>query len=150
MLCSQAVTHPSTNRAQRCLTSVIGRELVRSTWYGRWREKGAFYRLKRQDPHSIPIDCLEKWTRVFEKCSNPSKMSAWLTIKTYSNRNWDLSSLRDEYVVVVCGKNGKKPTAPRVPRRSPIQVLTGLKVAWYMNLFTSILSYCKSATMRQN
>jgi len=25
--CSQAVTHPSTNRAQRCLTSVIGREL---------------------------------------------------------------------------------------------------------------------------
>ena len=33
--CSQAVTHPSTNRAQRCLTSVIGRELVRSTWYGR-------------------------------------------------------------------------------------------------------------------
>ena len=33
--CSQAVTHPSTNRAQRCLTSVIGRELVCSTWYGR-------------------------------------------------------------------------------------------------------------------
>ena len=26
--CSQAVTHPSTNRAQHCLTSVIGRELV--------------------------------------------------------------------------------------------------------------------------
>ncbi|KAF4530969.1 hypothetical protein B566_EDAN011351, partial [Ephemera danica] len=24
--CSQAVTHPSTDRAQRCLTSVIGRE----------------------------------------------------------------------------------------------------------------------------
>ena len=32
---SQAVTHPSTNAAQRCLTSVIGRELVFSTWYGR-------------------------------------------------------------------------------------------------------------------
>ena len=30
-LCSQAVTHPSTNKAQRCLTSVIGRELVCST-----------------------------------------------------------------------------------------------------------------------
>ena len=39
--CSQAVTHPSTNRARRCLTSVIGREPVYSTWYGRrrWNEK---------------------------------------------------------------------------------------------------------------
>ena len=32
---SQAVTHPSTNSAQCCLTAVIGRELVFSTWYGR-------------------------------------------------------------------------------------------------------------------
>ena len=32
---SQAVTHPSTNQARRCLTSVIGREPVFSTWYGR-------------------------------------------------------------------------------------------------------------------
>ena len=36
--CSQAVSHPSTNQAQRCLTSVIRRELVFSTWYGRCRE----------------------------------------------------------------------------------------------------------------
>ena len=35
--CSQAVTHPSTDLAQCCLTSVIGRELVYSTWYGRWQ-----------------------------------------------------------------------------------------------------------------
>ena len=34
---SQAVTHPSTNRARRCLTSVIGRERVYSAWYGRRR-----------------------------------------------------------------------------------------------------------------
>ena len=32
--CSQAVTHLSTNQAQCCLTSVIGREPVHSTWYG--------------------------------------------------------------------------------------------------------------------
>ena len=32
---SQAVTHPSTNGSQPCLTSVIGRELVFSRWYGR-------------------------------------------------------------------------------------------------------------------
>ena len=31
---SQAVTHPSTNSAQSCLTTVIRRELVHSTWYG--------------------------------------------------------------------------------------------------------------------
>ena len=32
---SQAVTHPSTNPDQYCLTSVIGREQVHSAWYGR-------------------------------------------------------------------------------------------------------------------
>ena len=35
---SQAVTHLSTNSARCCLTSVIGRELVFSTWCGRCRE----------------------------------------------------------------------------------------------------------------
>ena len=37
--CSQAVTHPSTDWTQHCLTSVIGRELVCSMWYGRWHLK---------------------------------------------------------------------------------------------------------------
>ena len=37
--CSQAVTHPSTNGAQHCLTSVIRRELVCSMWYGRRQER---------------------------------------------------------------------------------------------------------------
>ena len=32
---SQAVTHPSTDRARRCLTSQIRRDGVCSTWYGR-------------------------------------------------------------------------------------------------------------------
>ena len=43
--CSQAVSHPSTNQAQRCLTSVIGRELVFSTWYGRCQESAAVCQL---------------------------------------------------------------------------------------------------------
>ena len=47
--CSQAVTHPSTNRALRCFTSVIGRELVRSTWYGRWRKQALISYYKRLD-----------------------------------------------------------------------------------------------------
>ena len=34
---SQAVSDPSTKRAQRCLTWLIGREAVCSTWYGRKR-----------------------------------------------------------------------------------------------------------------
>ena len=33
--CSQAVPHPSTILARRCLTSVIRRERVCSSWYGR-------------------------------------------------------------------------------------------------------------------
>ena len=49
--CSQAVTHPSTNRAQRCLTSVIGRELVFSTWYGRCRRRGFKFRYKSSFMH---------------------------------------------------------------------------------------------------
>ena len=35
--CSQAVSHPSTDEARCCLTSVIGREPVCSAWYGRWQ-----------------------------------------------------------------------------------------------------------------
>ena len=36
---SQAVSDPSTKRARRCLTWLIGREAVFSTWYGRKRER---------------------------------------------------------------------------------------------------------------
>ena len=44
---SQAVTHPSTNMAQCCLTSVIGRELVFSTWYGRRQRVSGQFNLLR-------------------------------------------------------------------------------------------------------
>ena len=39
---SQAVTHPSTNETRCCLTAVIGRELVLSTWYGRRQIQGDY------------------------------------------------------------------------------------------------------------
>mgnify|MGYP006347594935 CR=1 FL=1 len=42
---SQAVSDPSTNWAQRCLTLQIGRDAVYSTRYGRKRKKGNFHRL---------------------------------------------------------------------------------------------------------
>ena len=34
---SQEVSHPSTSRARRCVTSVFRREPVYSAWYGRRR-----------------------------------------------------------------------------------------------------------------
>ena len=37
---SQAVSDPSTNQAQRCLTCQIGRDGVCSAWYGRKRQSG--------------------------------------------------------------------------------------------------------------
>ena len=51
---SQAVTHPSTNSAQCCLTSVIRREPVHSAWYGRRTMQHLHRRLLyRQSDHSI-------------------------------------------------------------------------------------------------
>ena len=43
--CSQAVTHPSTDAAQCCLTAVIEREPVFSTWYGRRQQDVATIRI---------------------------------------------------------------------------------------------------------
>ena len=41
--CSQAVPHPSTILARRCLTAVIGREQVCSSWYGRRQSVDKFF-----------------------------------------------------------------------------------------------------------
>jgi hypothetical protein len=45
---SQAVSDPSTNPAQRCLTCQIGRDGVYSTWYGRKRTLAT--------PHPLPYN----------------------------------------------------------------------------------------------
>ena len=50
---SQAVTHPSTNMAQCCLTSVIRRELVFSTWYGRRQRDADWSVFSKHREHSI-------------------------------------------------------------------------------------------------
>lgn len=39
--CSQAVTHPTTNRARLCLASLIGREAAYSEWYDPCRSNAA-------------------------------------------------------------------------------------------------------------
>ena len=57
---SQAVTHPSTNQAQRCLTSVIGREPVYSTWYGR-RHLVLWPAVVIRSAYSYYINCNTKW-----------------------------------------------------------------------------------------
>ena len=78
---SQAVTHPSTNPAQRCLTSVIRRELVYSTWYGR-----------------RPIKC---GTSTALKIT----MGGYFLISMY--RKWNfLSEIPRIYVTVLCSTHG--------------------------------------------
>ena len=55
---SQAVTHPSTNCARCCLTSVIGREPVHSTWYGRRHLLATFKRPYASQTGSVLTSCL--------------------------------------------------------------------------------------------
>ena len=54
---SQAVTHLSTNHAQRCLTAVIRREPVYSTWYGRWQVTWLRFRHKL---YASTLRCIPK------------------------------------------------------------------------------------------
>ena len=55
---SQAVTHPSTNPAQCCLTSVIRREPVHSAWYGRRTLK----LIQRHLLYRYSVDCISAFT----------------------------------------------------------------------------------------
>ena len=62
---SQVVTHPSTDQALRCLTSVIGREPVLSSRCGRWHETYTWYcSLKESDVQLISISS-RLWKRIW-------------------------------------------------------------------------------------
>ena len=62
---SQAVPHPSTNRALRRLTSEVGRDPVYSTWYGRRRTLGPIASQKEIFLYELPL-CVQ----VFVSCSS--------------------------------------------------------------------------------
>ena len=63
--CSQAVPHPSTNRALRRLTSEVGRDPVYSTWYGRRRTLGPIASQNEIFLYELPL-CVQ----VFVSCSS--------------------------------------------------------------------------------
>ena len=64
---SQAVPHPSTILARRCLTSVIGRERVYSSWYGRRRREGVRTRCVARVLHTFYKNNAEYQAEIFKK-----------------------------------------------------------------------------------
>ena len=74
---SQAVTHPSTNRAQCCLTSVIGREPVFSTWYGRRHLVGCRIHIIYWMWPDVVWYCIFAWTRDIGDTSFSTDLGVW-------------------------------------------------------------------------
>ena len=92
--CSQAVTHPSTNQAQCCLTSVIGRELVLSTWYGRWQcmfgieatwKKNKKERWLETSIYSFEGEITSKKIRIYSIISQWYVGPSWLVRRNFKN-----------------------------------------------------------------
>ena len=132
---SQAVTHPSTNTTQCHLTTVIERELVLSTWYGRrqWWRLTIGHVLK-----NIQVELSQKVWAGFPLSWNTlhkSHLMATLDNTSYtpkykcrgsgfqSPKYWQRFKQDVQYL------NKKMSTTSCIPRRSPIQVLTRLDVA---------------------
>jgi hypothetical protein len=83
--CSQAVPHPSTNRALCRLTSEVRRDPVHSTRYGRRRNKtGKKYEPSRKQKREYPMENLELINNERTQL-NPQKQNA--TTKTGTLRN---------------------------------------------------------------
>ena len=87
---SQAVPHPSTIPARRCLTSVIGRERVFSSWYGRRHSHQEIFLFICQ----ILYGCLEEVSPTFAfsyHCSTTSALHLSPQAKPICIVNWSLS-----------------------------------------------------------
>ena len=132
---SQAVTHPSTNTTQCCLTSVIGRELVLSTWYGRrqWWRLTIGHVLK-----NIQVELSQKVWAGFPLSWNTlhkSHLMATLDNTSYTPKykcrgsGFQSPKYWQRFKQDVQNLNKKMSTTSCIPRRSPIQVLTRLDVA---------------------
>ena len=78
--CSQAVPHPSTIPARRCLTSVVWRELVEPSWYGGTFEWGEFccYHTELQGPSTMVsrVMTLQTWEKT-QKVTSERPVSRW-------------------------------------------------------------------------
>ena len=71
--CSQAVPHPSTNRALCRLTSEVRRDPVHTTWYG--RQQSLLRRVKRRKRHQHPganMPTTDAWSAYHCSCPCPS------------------------------------------------------------------------------
>ena len=101
---SQAVTHPSTNPAQCCLTSVIRREPVHSAWYGH-RTMQHLHR------HLLYRQCWDFGGKQLK------------TLECICHLMYRLRLNGKRGHLAHC-RYAKRPTALGIPRRSPIQVLT--------------------------
>ncbi len=70
--CSQAVSHPSANRARRCLTAVFGWEPVFSTWYGLWQKDiGNFAGVEENEEDRTKTDLQVAWFPAWWTSGNP-------------------------------------------------------------------------------
>ena len=85
--CSQAVPHPSTILARRCLTSVIGRERVCSSWYGRRQRQGKIVRFYGDNGHCrVRLSDSDNTLHVLWR---PSDLNGWIICLYHRQRLYE-------------------------------------------------------------
>ena len=85
--CSQAVPYPSTILARRCLTSVIGRERVCSSWYGRRQRQGKIVRFYGDNGHCrVRLSDSDNTLHVLWR---PSDLNGWIICLYHRQRLYE-------------------------------------------------------------